>query len=192
MQSGFLTSEWLAFAIPFLELFPKYVCVRPNGEQFDCTQDDFCDNPSIKHYVNWNDRASIHNWVEDLDLTCTSRFKIGLIGSALFAGWAISAAFLPRLADVYGRKPVYGWSMIVHCLVYAAIVLSRSLTLTTSLMFFLGVATAVRASVGFLYMTELAPKAQQTAVGTILLVIVSVQGVLVTVYFYFVNQWIWL
>ena len=92
-----------------------------------------------------------------MDLTCTSKFYIGLIAAALFAGWAISAAFLPRMADVYGRKPIYRWSMIGHLLVYGGIVLSSSLVLTTSLMFFLGVATAVRASVGFIYMTELVP-----------------------------------
>jgi hypothetical protein len=77
--------------------------------------------------------------------------------------------------------------MIGHAIVYAGIVFSKSLVLTTSLMFFLGIFTAVRASVGFIYMTELVPKAQQTAVGTILLIIISVQGVLVTVYFYYVN-----
>jgi len=154
-----MTSEYLAFALPYLELFPKYECTKPpDTTKFDCTRDDFCDNPNITYTVDYLDRASIHNWVETLNLTCTSKFYIGLIGSALFAGWAISAAFLPRMADVYGRKPIYMWSMAAHAIVYAGIILSKDLVLTISLMFLLGVTTAVRASVGFLYMTELVPK----------------------------------
>ena len=74
-----------------------------------------------------------------------------------FAGWAVAALFIPRLADIYGRKKMYFISMLCHGLIYFGIVMSRSLKLTTALMFFLGMAGAGRASVGYLYMLELTP-----------------------------------
>ena len=86
----------------------------------------------------------------------------------MFFGWAISAIFLPRLADVYGRKLVYLWSMAAHGLFYLLIILSKDLTLTTCLMFFFGMASVGRATVGYLYMAELVPLKNQTTVGTLL------------------------
>ncbi len=156
--AGFLTGSFLAFSIPFLELNPKYICTDSDtGRQFDCTRDDFCHSTTVSHRVDWSDDTSLHNWVEDLNLTCTPGFEIGLIGASMFAGWALAATFLPRLADVYGRKPVYLGSIGAHCIIYLSIIASKSLTLTTALMFLLGMVSVGRAAVGYLYLTELVP-----------------------------------
>lgn len=79
------------------------------------------------HRVNYDYYASLHNWVETLSLECTSKTQVGLIGSMFFAGWAISATFLPRLADIYGRNIVYILSMICHSIFIGAIILSHNL-----------------------------------------------------------------
>jgi MFS family permease len=74
-----------------------------------------------------------------------------------FAGWAFSAFFLPRTADIYGRRNVYLFSMIGHLVFYGGEILSRNLKLTTGLQFFLGTMSVGRASIGYLYMLELIP-----------------------------------
>lgn len=154
---GFATGSFLAYTISFLELFPKYLCTDPiKGTEYTCTRDDFC-GMNIKHRVDWSDDTSLHNWIEALNLECTPKEQIGLVGSMLFAGWGIAAIFLPRQADVFGRKKVYLIAMTGHFIFYAGIIASRNLILTTVLMFFLGMNSVGRAAVGYLYMMELTP-----------------------------------
>lgn len=74
-----------------------------------------------------------------------------------FAGWALSAGFLPRMADIYGRRPIYMYSMIAHMAIYGAIILSRNLYLTIVLMFFLGMTSVARGAIGYLYTLEFIP-----------------------------------
>ena len=55
----------------------------------------------------------MHNWVEQLDLTCVSSQKIGFIGSIYFVGIIISVTILPRISDLYGRKwPIIATSVV--------------------------------------------------------------------------------
>lgn len=75
----------------------------------------------------------------------------------LFAGWAVAAAIIPRLSDVFGRKRVYIVSMFFMGLFWIFMVFSTSRRLTTALMFFWGMASCGRAAVGYLYMAELCP-----------------------------------
>ena len=55
-----------------MELQPKYICTAKNGTDYDCTNKDFC-GTDIKFRINTTDKASLHNWVEDLDLYCTPK-----------------------------------------------------------------------------------------------------------------------
>lgn len=124
---------------------------KPNIE-VECKPADFCDNPDVFHRVDWDYYASLHNWVEDLDLACTPKAKIGLIGSMYFAGYTTSAILLPRFSDLFGRKLIYFISMVGHLLVYGVFLFSKSLTLTIVMMVFFGFFSLGRASVGYIYM----------------------------------------
>ncbi|TNV80510.1 hypothetical protein FGO68_gene767 [Halteria grandinella] len=190
--SGFCTGSFLAYAISFLELNPKYYCIDPKkGTEYECTRDDFC-GTNIKYRIDWNDHTSLYNWVETLDLTCTPKEQIGLIGSMLFAGWAFAAVWLPRLADVFGRRTVYLYSMIGHFVFFGAIILSHSRVLTTVLMFLLGMSSVGRATVGYLYMMELSPLKQQTTIGTLLQIFNTFVTIFACFFFYYISkQWQW-
>ena len=143
--------------LALLELQPRYLCLKADGTEYECKSDDFC-GTDIKYRVDWDYFTSLHNWVEDLDLTCTSKSKIGLIGSVYFFGWTAAAIFVPRLSDLYGRKIVYFISMTGHLTLYMAIIFSRDVNLTIVLMFICGSFSCGRAAVGFLYLIELTPK----------------------------------
>ena len=67
-----MTTYFLTYSLSFLELQPKYICTAKNGTDYDCTNKDFC-GTDIKFRINTTDKASLHNWVEDLNLYCTPK-----------------------------------------------------------------------------------------------------------------------
>ena len=78
--------------------------------------------------------------------------RVGLIGSLYFVGATVSAATLPRLSDIYGRKLLYIISMSGHFFAYLSIIISRNLTATIVLMFFNGYFSVGRTIIGYIYM----------------------------------------
>ena len=188
---GFIVGAIFFFSISFLELKPRYLCYNALGKTYECKPEQFCGR-DIKYVVDWEYYASLHNWVEDLDLTCTPKSTIGLIGSIFFAGWAVSATFLPRLSDIHGRKKMYIISMSGLFLLYLATLFSRNLVLTIVIMFFFGGVSVGRASIGFLYLMEFIPLKQQTVVGTFLQVFNSATTITACFYFVYISKyWLW-
>jgi MFS family permease len=90
-------------------------------------------------------------------MECVSKARVGLIGSSLFAGWALSAIFLPRLADIYGRKKIFLTSIALQLLAFQGLYFSKNLNLTTSFMFVFGIAAVGRCSISFLLLMEFLP-----------------------------------
>ncbi|TNV80292.1 hypothetical protein FGO68_gene6246 [Halteria grandinella] len=196
---GFNTGGILFYNVSLLELEPRYLCRNltdpqiPAIQPFDCKAEVFCDPNSqfkYEHWIDWNHYSSLHNWVEQLNLTCTSKAKIGLIGSMYFAGITSSALIIPRLSDLYGRRIVYFVSMVGHLLAYFVMLVSQSLDLTLAMMLLFGFFSLGRASIGYIYMQELTPTKQQTVVGTLVQVGTGLVQILAAVYFAFISkQW---
>ena len=79
-----------------------------------CTRDKFCysgvDGASggtsgvINWEIDWTSRYSLNNWINILDMHCASSLDIGIFGSLFFAGYLVSCAIFPPMADKYGRK----------------------------------------------------------------------------------------
>lgn len=156
----------------FLELMPKYMCTRtPDGfidnkDVFECIPfakadsklPPFCNDTTIlEHRINYTNPLSLHNWIVDLkpDLTCIEQgftSPIGLLGSMQFVGWALSAFITPRLSDIYGRKLIFLGSMLLQLAALIGIYISRSVKLTTALIFFFGMGGVGRSSISYLYM----------------------------------------
>ena len=66
-----------------------------------------------------------------LDLTCVPSDVMGLIGSAYFIGFAISATITPLLADHFGRRIPYNISLMIAACAYMVVVfISREVYLT--------------------------------------------------------------
>ena len=89
---------------------------------------------------------------------CTSKVEIGLIGSSTLLGWALTTTWLPRLADLYGRKNLYKISQICGLILFTAIFFADSLNTFIGLNFLIGVVTSLRINVGYIYMLEFMPK----------------------------------
>ena len=96
--------------LAFLEKEPdRYECHNPETDEWnECGVDEICDNNKDKsEYRPVHDDEYIENWVEKYDLTCESKFKIGLFGSCFFVGVVSTLLVYPPLSDKYGRKIPY-------------------------------------------------------------------------------------
>lgn len=119
-------------------------------------------------------------------------YKIGLIGSMYFAGWTASCLFVPRLADIYGRKWVTLISSWFSAVVYLGIILSRKLELTIALFFFLGTCTTGKSSTAYVYLLEFIPENRVTWVATAMLFADGSTMIMLSIYFRFISKhWIY-
>ncbi len=66
----FITHGQLLYFLPFLELFPKYICPESNP---DCGPADACSNPA-EYPIDWSDPRSIYNWVDVFNLQCAEPY----------------------------------------------------------------------------------------------------------------------
>lgn len=108
-----------------------------------------------------------------------------------FVGWEISAAIVPRLADIHGRKPIFLFSMCVQLAALIGVYISRSVNVTIGLIFIFGMGGVGRSSISYLYMQEFLPQNKQTLVGTILQLNNGFVAVYTVIYYWFIsNYWI--
>jgi len=69
-----------------------------------------------------------------------------------FAGAFIGSFVLPRLADLYGRRPVYLFGLCLYACTALTYPFSRSLNLNYVLIFLGGISESARYYVGFVYL----------------------------------------
>ena len=96
------------YPIAFYELMPQYEC-KVGDIWTNCVQKDFCVEKKLDPTVDFrvkNSLYSIDNWVNQYGLTCSSRQTIGSIGTVYFLGMILGSLVVPKLSDVYGRKPI--------------------------------------------------------------------------------------
>lgn len=115
----------------------------------------FCGQADIQYAINSTSADSLHNWVEKLDLTCRPGWQIGLLGSALFAGWSSTLLWVPPFADRFGRYKIFVWGCVVNLALYTVLMLSHSYWLSVACIFFIGALESIRISIGFNYCMEL-------------------------------------
>ena len=138
--------------LAYYELQPAYECYQQAGDSGDlawspCTREEFCPElggTEMEYRVDWSNDKSLHNWVERLGMQCTPKVYFGMMGSIVFAGWCFASLFVPRLADIYGRRWPFIINMFVQAIIIALIIFSKDATYTTVLLFFIGMCAAGR------------------------------------------------
>ena len=96
----------------------------------------------------------MENWVQQYDLLCVEKLRIGLIGTIFYAGVITFVIVIPWLADSYGRRYPYIASMVVFLLLTIGIYLADDLTTLYVLLFFLGGTFGGRTIVAINYLLE--------------------------------------
>ncbi len=113
---------------------------------------------------------------------------MGLFGSAVFAGWAVSSIFVPRLGDLYGRKWPCFISLVIASVMHLGIVISTNMTLTVLMFFIFGSCCAGRFSLAYVYLCELVPEKYNDIVGAFLLCADAANFLILAVYFRFISK----
>jgi MFS family permease len=184
----FITPNHILYALPFFELQPEFICPASKP---DCGPEDHCKDPKL-YPINWDATRSLHNWVEQLNLTCADSYQIGLLGSSFFAGMTVLVVIVTRLGDVIGRKWPTNVSTVIAIPITVGLLFSKNLTLTIVLLFFFGATCPGREHVPFTYMCELVPERHRQIIGSVLLFADATTIGLIAVYFRFISkQWLY-
>lgn len=100
----------------------------------------------------------LENWVPKLGLLCEKKDRLGLLGSAFFAGILIGMMIVPHLADKYGRKIVFNTTIFLSIVAQVGLILSLSLDRSAIYMLILGFCFPGKSVVGLNYLLEFIPE----------------------------------
>ena len=90
-------------------------------------------------------------------MKCESDYFISLLGMLYLAGCFIGSIFLPRLSDIYGRKPIFIFGLILYIIVVFFLLILTNKYLLLMLMVFGGISESAKYYVGYVYAIEILP-----------------------------------
>ena len=186
------------YALGFLLQEPAFKCTftEPVADPGDiCNPKHICANDDrIETWsVDWSSDKSLYNWYESLDLICEPSWKVSMISFSSFIASLVTLPWAPRLADVYGRKPVLIGANLGHLVAYTMIMFTKSLDVIIAAVCLYGAISAIITSSGYLYLLELVPKKNETRVASILWILDQLTYLLPVLYFWFVSKhWFWI
>lgn len=115
-----------------------------------------------------------------------------MLGSGFFVGMTILVVFVTRLGDVIGRKWPTNISSMVSIPITIGLILSRDLNLSIGLLILFGATCPGREQVAFVYISELVPLKNRTAVGSLLLLADATTIGWIALYFLYVSKdWVY-
>ena len=74
--------------------------------------------------------------------------------------------WLPTLSDKYGRWIFYSSGVALDSMIYLMVSLLSNIDFAIVAIFVYGILTSIRMNIGFVYLMELVPRQNRTAVGT--------------------------
>ena len=168
-----MTGGFISHGIAYLEMppeYPGYICTdtatglevlcAPHSEEADpypayCGSTQYIDNK-----VDFSEHpANLYNLYTYYELGCRPKSATALIGMVVFFGSAVACLFVPRLGDLWGRKPIFCFSLAFQAPLIYMVVFVTTLKYIYIACFFFGMCIIGRMSCGFLLMMELVPNA---------------------------------
>ena len=89
---------------------------------------------------------------------CEDSWKIGLLGSAMFIGWASTLLWLPSFGDKFGRRKPVALATFLNLILYSVLMITQSIDVMLLSLFLQGALTSIRINIGYLYLVEMMPK----------------------------------
>ena len=119
----------------------------------------FCDESNIDYEIDYEaENENIYNWYTKVRLMCKPTRATALIAMAAFFGVFIGCLFIPRIGDLYGRKPIYLASMIVQSPIIIILIINTNMPVMYTLVAVFGMSIIGRMSCGFLLLMEHVPR----------------------------------
>lgn len=162
----FVTTSFLVYNYCFFLMFPQYKCMfnDPTSglpkEGFEtCTKEDICGISPLSSYLNkwevdYSSRFSLNNWLSLLDMHCSSSLEIGLFGTLFFAGYLVSCAVFPPMADKYGRKIFTIAVCVIQTICFALMIFVPNLLLYYVMNTILGASVPLKGMIAYTHMME--------------------------------------
>jgi MFS family permease len=89
--------------MPLLQIYPQFECFNSTTQVFEkCSRDTACQAGNWR--LDWTSEKTLNNWITDMDLYCSEKWMIGLLGSIYYQGNLLGSILLSNLPDIYGRK----------------------------------------------------------------------------------------
>jgi MFS family permease len=107
-----------------------------------------------------NPNTNIYNWFVKLGLVCdpNSKKAVSLIATVALLGISLSCLIIPRMGDLYGRKPLYVFALCLQIPVYIAFCIWKTMIPIYITAFLLGPCVTGRLACGYLLLLEMVPK----------------------------------
>jgi len=173
---GIMSLNLLTHGIAILELAPQepggYICTEELTDvSYICSPNDFCGVDGVSYEVNYaGSSENINNWYTKLGLVCKPKAAMSRIGIICMTGLFLSVLFVPRLGDLFGRKPIVQVAFLGSIVPLSIICFTKKVWLVDVAAFFAGPCIIARMSCGFLLLMEHVPRKQQAAVGAVVMV----------------------
>ena len=184
--AGMLSGAFVNYSLYYFTLSPVYDCIKMGSTEYSkCTKVDICSgpgnspNPKVPFKVDYSSQFSIHNWIEQYHLECASDSVIGEIGSCFFIGTFVGSFILPRLGDVYGRKPMFLLGLVIYIGALFGLLWCTSLSALYLLLICCGIGETGRYYVAYVYVIEIFPVKHQSLVGLCIFISFSVSKVII-------------
>lgn len=163
-QSAISCYSFWFYGMGFMIQEPAYKCTFTDPTQITdpdsvCTAENICDgNPLIASWnIDYSSADSLDNWQEKLDMMCKPKWLASSLGSIYFIGFVLTLVWLPRLADVYGRKVLFTYGVLAQAFLYTILMFTRDFYVMLLTIFTFGLLASIRQVTGFIYFLELMP-----------------------------------
>ena len=178
----------ISTTIPFMSSKPVFSCKLKNSlDDFQiCREEDLCKS-NLFEYKKIPE-FSINNWVYDFDLYCEYSYLPPIIATSFFFGGIFGSIILSSIPDKYGREKLYKILVIISFVLHLNIVFSNNawhLVIVVSLM---GVSSFAYSMSTFI-ITEYLDRNSAGVIMSLNNAIFPLSGLLVSIYFIFVNNW---
>ena len=114
-----------------------------------------------------------------------------MIGSSFFLGTFIGSFILPRLADIYGRKPIFITGLVLYITTVVGLIMATKLNTLYALLVLGGISETGRYYVAYVYAVEIMPKKAQNLAGLSIFMIFAAFKVIICLYFFISDSKDW-
>ena len=181
------------FSLYYFSIYPEDLLCLKDGVYSSCSRDYICSSPTpIQYVIDYNSGGeNQHNWIQQYDLLCASKFQISAIGSSFFFGNFAGSFVLPRLGDIYGRKPLFQFGLVLQTITYLGLLKASRIEVLYCLLVLGGISKTGTSDVGYIYAVEIMPKRHRNLSGLLVFVVFAVIKVNVCLYFWLSSSKNW-
>lgn len=129
------------------------------------TSSDYCNSTYelFECEVNYTNPDSLDNLLNEYDIECADKNTLAIMNMGYFIGGATGSLTLPGLSDIYGRRKIFIFSLLVSITLFVIQLflekgVERSYYIFTATYVINGIMSEGRKAVGYSYFLELAPR----------------------------------